>query len=697
MKEIYVSTNGNDSNNGSKNAPFKTLTRARNEARKCDGATVFVEEGRYFFTDTFELSKEDSNTTYKALGKVYFDGGVVIDNSDIKDYDGKIKVVDLSKYDINIGEYGARGFRRSYTNSGNELFVNSDAYVVARYPKKGLIKFKEGDIIEPGSNVKDGDYSQKCAVLKLGKENVSKWKDAKDAYIGGYPAHAWADDCMKIAEYDTENGTITTIQPHLFSYRVTGHSGWYIVNLIEELTEEGEYYVDTANKKLYFIPKCDIKDAFIQLSSLDKVMIAIEDANNVTIEGITIENSRNSGIYIENGDSCTIKDCVFRNLGIIAIQFGQGAEPQPHGLNNCHGKRAESVPVPKPISREAGSNHEYLYEFAAWDNNAGTNHLVSGCHIYNMGAGGILLSGGNRKTLTPANNTVYNCHIHHVNRLDQTYRACVDIKGVGNSIKNCEIHDTPSIAILLHGNDHIIEYCKIYRTCTENSDSGAIYMGRDPSEVGNIIRYNFIYDIINTIPTGLGVAAIYFDDYSIYNCVYGNFFYNIVSGGTVWFSTVYHNGGGMTTIANNIFIDCKPGLNPNSRTNSHDFMHTDPIGIMRTSAKEDDMHGVDVTSNIYKEKYPYLYKTYTEDYHPDKKFWHNLTLFEQYGFFEDQDPTHLNFKFAASCYEKSGLFNWCGPDQRVTDEVFGIYNENRKMEAVDFEKIGLVKDNYIVE
>lgn len=52
MKEIYVSTSGNDSNNGSKNAPFKTLTQARDEARKCDSATVFIEEGRYFFTET---------------------------------------------------------------------------------------------------------------------------------------------------------------------------------------------------------------------------------------------------------------------------------------------------------------------------------------------------------------------------------------------------------------------------------------------------------------------------------------------------------------------------------------------------------------------------------------------------------------------------------------------------------------------
>ena len=59
-----------------------------------------------------------------------------------------------------------------------------------------------------------------------------------------------------------------------------------------------------------------------------------------------------------------------------------------------------------------------LYADTTWNRQAGTRHGVVGCDIYNTGAGGIILGGGDRKTLTPAGNYVLNCHIHHFARLD---------------------------------------------------------------------------------------------------------------------------------------------------------------------------------------------------------------------------------------------------------------------------------------
>ena len=483
---------------------------------------INIEPGRYFVDDTIEISKK-SNVEIKSLGEVIFDGGVVLKNSDIKDYEGDIKCIDLKPYNIKIGEYGNRGLARSYVNAPNELFIDGEAYIVSRYPKHENITFIDGDVIDTGSNPRNKEFDLRPAKIKCRDERIKNWTNAKDAYIGGLPIHSWADDVIKIAEIDVKNQTITTTQPHLYSFGVTGHSSWYITNLLEEVTEPGEYYIDTKEQILYFIPTKDISDSLIQLSNLDKVMIACEESDNIRISGITFENSRNSGIYIEGGEKVNVKDCIFRNLGILAVQIGQGAEPQPHGLCTGHiedeGGRAEGVPVPKPISREMGSWYQYIYEFKAWDNNGGKNHLIEGCKIYNMGAGGMLLSGGNRKKLIPGNNTVYNCEFYEVNRLDKTYKAAVNLMGVGNKICHCEIHDLPSMAIYMHGNDHIIEYNKIHHVLQIVSDAGAIYMGRDMSEVGNIIRYNFIYSIHNAHKTGLGACAVYFDDWSIYNMV----------------------------------------------------------------------------------------------------------------------------------------------------------------------------------
>ena len=678
--EIYVSLNGNNENPGTKELPLQSLTAALEKAKK--GDTVYINQGRYYLKETVELNESHSGISIKATGDVIFDGGILIDKDNITDFDGKIKCIDLKPYSLNLGEYGNRGFRRSYINAPNELFIDGKPYTVARYPKDGTVKYKKEDIIECGSKPVMQEYDMRCPLIRLDTERISKWKEAKDAYLGGFPNYSWADDCIKIKEIDIVNRTVRLNQPHLFGFDATGHSSWYIVNLFEELSEPGEYYTDRENEKMYFIPDGEINE--IRISVMDKVMLSLKEVSDVTVEGITFENSRNSAVYIEGGDGVNIKNCVFRNLGIMALQTGQGAEPQPHGKNTCHGVREEGVPVPEPISGEMGSWHEYLYEFAAWDNNGGKNHTIEGCRIYNTGAGGMLLSGGNRKRLEAGNNTVYNCEFFDCNRLDKTYKSAINVMGVGNRIANCEIYNLPGMAVYLHGNDHIIEYNKIHHVLQSVSDSGAIYMGRDMSEVGNIIRHNFIYSIHNPHKTDLGVCAVYFDDWSVYNMVYANCFYDIVSDGKFFFSTVYHTCGGLTSIGNNIFIDCLPGLNPNTKSNANLRMHTNPLAKTRVGTKDiNDLHGVDITSEVYREKYPYLFKTYTEDYNPGTKFWHNRVYINQYDDFVDAE--NLNFKLKTDAEHLQSNM----PEYKITDDVFGLDDETIEIINIDFENIGL--------
>ena len=210
-------------------------------------------------------------------------------------------------------------------------------------------------------------------------------------------------------------------------------------------------------------------------------------------------------------------------------------------------------------------------------------------------------------------------------------------------------------------------------------------MGRDMSEVGNIIRYNFIYSIHNVHKTGLGICAVYFDDWSVYNMVYANYFYDIVSDGAFFFSTVYHTCGGCTSIGNNILIDCFPGLNPNIRSNSYDVMHTDALYIKRVrTADEEDMHGVDITSETYKNEYPYLYKTYTENYNPGLKFWHNRVYVNQYNDFEN--PQKLDFRLK----DDAEFYGTNKKEYKITDDVFGIVDGNIEIKKIDFENIGLL-------
>ncbi len=690
-KIFYVSQIGSDNNDGSEKTPFKTFEKSLEEARSYDGeVNIIIKDGRYFFNEQLRLDENDSNIHFIAenKGKVIFDGGVILDNNKITDYKDNIKMIDLSYLDIELFELGNRGFRRAYINAPNEFFINSESQRLARYPKKGIIGYEEDDITDGGSKVNECEFDCRPAIVRIRDEYIKKWKNAKHAYLGGYPREAWADECVKIEKIDINNQTVTTSQPHIFSYKYTGHSGWYIVNLLEELTDEGEYYIDIDEKTLYFIPKrdMDIPKALLQLSVMDKPMISIIEGKNISFEGIIIENTRSSGIYIEGGDGCIIKNCEFRNIGLVAVQIGQGATPLEHGLNNCHGVHSEKAKAFMPLSGEIGSWHEYIYEFAAWDNNGGKNHLIEGCKIHDTGTGGIIMGGGNRKKLISANNKIHNCEFYEVNRLDRTYKAAVNLMGVGNIVSHCLMYDLPGMAIYMHGNDHIIEYNDISKCVLETSDCGAIYMGRDMSEVGNVFRNNYFHDIKNNVPTGLGACAIYFDDWDIFNTVYDNFFYNIESGG---FCVIHHTCGGLLSFHNNFVIDCVPGINFNNMSNAYIRMHKEPIIMTRVHTKdENDMRGVDITSEVYRKKYPYLYDVYKNDARPEWMYYNNVYTYHKYDMFADgENGDFTQAEWFGKYYRDE--FDW----HRRTDVVMGYEDDLVSPHRVDFKKIGLIKQN----
>lgn len=694
---IYVGTKNQNEKQ------FRTLKEAKEFIEENDineEIEVIFEEGRYTFSETVRFNENDKPCVYRAEEgkKVYFDGGITLDNNLVKKVsDSKvleriieekarenIYEIDLSGYDIDLGEYGARGFRHPYIPSPNELFIDSVPQTIARYPKNDYIPL--GNVIDAGSEPIHGDFSMRGGIFGYDGERGNKWEGATDAYVSGFFSNCYADDTIKVEKIDKENRTIKLAMPALGGLKLVHEHRWRIVNLLEEIGESGEYFIDREAKKLYFYPENDPKDAFLQLSVLKTPMLSFIGAKNITFKGITFENSRGTGVYIEGGEKIEITDCEFRNLGMVAVQIGKGVTPLPEGQNNCHGIYDHDKIKPEPMSEGIGSWHEYIYEYAAFDGDGGKNHLISGCKIHDTASGGVMLGGGNRKELIPANNTVYNTHIYNVNRLDLTYKAAVNIWGVGNTVSHCELEDLEGFAVYIHGNDHLIEYNKIHNVAKSISDGAAIYMGRDASEIGNKIKYNFIYDIKNPHSYDMyGFTAIYFDDGAIYNEVYGNYFYDIVQKGRFFFSTVHWNGGGCTSVANNIVIDCYPGLDPNTYDNSYKKMHEEEIFIKRITAKADDMRGVDICSDIWREHYPYLYETYMNNFHPTTLYYNNFVCSNQYQNFVDENPSHLNFKLRKDSYMR-GKFA-----ANVHDPVRGVDADRVNFETVDFDKIGLIK------
>ena len=100
----------------------------------------------------------------------------------------------------------------------------------------------------------------------------------------------------------------------------------------------------------------------------------------------------------------------------------------------------------------------------------------------------------------------------------------------------------------MRGNNHIFEYNELHHIALNTNDASAFYMGRDPSDQGQIIRYNFFHHVGR--PDRELTMGIYFDDSACGAVVEGNVFYKVAS-----YGTIYSNAGSDLTIRNNIFIE----------------------------------------------------------------------------------------------------------------------------------------------
>jgi hypothetical protein len=262
----------------------------------------------------------------------------------------------------------------------------------------------------------------------------------------------------------------------------------------------------------------------------------------VHFKGITFQANRSLAVVINGGKNNIIEGCSIRNIS----------------------KNAVSI-------------------------NGGKENGVQSCDIYNTGSGGININAGDRNKLIAANDYADNNNIYNYSRIKRTYTAAINLSGVGNTASHNSIHDAPHTAILFSGNNHTIEYNDIYSVADETDDVGAIYAGRDWTYRGNIIRYNYIHDMENSISKA-GRMGVYLDDCMSSAEVYGNVFYRINR-------AILVGGGRDNKIYNNIIIGGNQSINIDERGLSWDL-----DSLFKNLTK------VPYRSEKWKNKYPNLYK-----------------------------------------------------------------------------------------
>ncbi len=458
--EVYLSPDGDDKNDGSITRPVFSFDKAFKiiKKNKKGKSEIILRGGTYYLNKSIEIINQ-KNISIQAFKNenVILSGGMDLDITKIKKYKNEIYSYDLKENGIdNYGNIRPFGFGKLSIPTTMEVFQNNEPMHLARYPNDTTLAM--GPIVETGSIPRNGDFSGKGGIFEYHDQKIATWKNEMDVWLRGYFQHGYAEDIVQLKTIDSKNNLLETIHPSHYGF---GHGKewqqYFAFNIFSELDAKNEFYIDRKKGILYFFKTENIEK--LQVSILEDPIISIEDSEYIEIKNIIFENSRGLGIFAQNHEHCKIKHCTFRNLGSYAIWTGKKYLRSNEQIieNMFFGKNAENKTTRNPL---------FL--------NGGKNNLIQNCEIHNTGAGGIYLSGGNRKDLSPGNNVVSNCHIHHYNRIEKSYRPGIEITGVGNKIEHCHIHHSPHMAIFLRGNDHIIEKNDIHDVCMEIDDGGSI-------------------------------------------------------------------------------------------------------------------------------------------------------------------------------------------------------------------------------
>lgn len=623
---FYVSPHGKTSNPGTFERPFATPQEARNAIRKARVKnpgrryTVYFREGTYVFKEPLELNASDSGSLefpvkYAAYRRenVVFHGGARLDPtsfSPVQDENilsrlrpevrGNVLEINLIKAGISdFGQMRQHGFGPVPGPAPLELFINDKWQTLARYPNEG--KLNIGRVNDPGSIPRQGDFSNRGAAFGYEYEGPERWTKATDIWLHGWFSFGYNDDHLRVEKIDTAGKIIRTAQPHLYGVVTNTYPdtskwsdmaglslrGYYVYNLPEEIDRPGEWYLDRASGKLYLYPPPDFSNAKVEVSMLEAPLLQLRNTAFISVEGITFTTSRGMGIYLENAHHIAIEACTFNKLGTVAVSAGQ--------------------PLQHTAQRYALDGSPVLDQ---WDSELFHHIAVRHCRIHDTGAGGIILTGGDRRTLTPSGNEISRCEFYRVDLRNHTYAAALKLFGAGNSVDHCHFHDLRHMAIWYRGNDHRISHNLFERICTYADDMGAICTGRDPASRGISILNNHFRDIL-PFDDESQVGAVFLDDGVGGTEVARNFFERTGSkGDKELFGAVFIHGGHENNVHHNVFLDCEMAVGNNYWPDKRWKAYLEGPIIRERLLRE-----VDITGPVFLEKYPGL-KNYFSDYGP---------------------------------------------------------------------------------
>lgn len=468
MASYFVSPEGNDSNSGSINAPFKTVEKARNVVRGINKSmtgdiVVNIRKGLYYLNNSVLFSTPDSgtngfNVVYKAydgIGSARFIGGQAI-ATPWYPYIGGIYYTDIVGGNLfyTFFENGKRAYRARFPNrvidqhfpTAQAPYLLTTSADISKSPKGTWVRYRSEDTRDFLSSQLMGDQL-KIHISNYGK---SDWGRIVTQVMSINEETAHPDE-FKLqlnneAQYAYGNGT---------SESDGVNNRFFFMDDLNLLDAPGEFYLDSIKGRLYYKPYQSVYtswmifpkiDQFIQVSGTKDNLVhnivfnglSFEFANTVS-EGGSLWVDTKSMLYLSYSKNIKVKNSHFSNA-----------------KNGMLIDKSQFIEVTNSLFRNMANNGIVLKET--------TDSLLTNLRIHDVGTLGLYAEGIG--LFNSSRNQVSKCEISNSARYGITLRGNVQFQyDVSNRRYSLE---SPS-------KDNIIKHLKIFNVNQDSGDTGALH------------------------------------------------------------------------------------------------------------------------------------------------------------------------------------------------------------------------------
>ncbi len=547
MKFIYVSPNGSDKNTGAKDAPLQSIQKAvdmavKNNCEYWDGqVSVRLMGGVYQLSVPIRVTGNVQIAMEAEPGETpVVSGGRVLENI----AEGELNGMRLWTVELPEVKEGKWYFK--------SLFAGETRRPRACLPREGFYWMED----VPGHTVRDALFDGASRFIAKDGD-MQEFRNLTDAEIHAF--HYWTDEHMPIASYNPETREVVSTHQSVFALKDDEQprfAKYRIENIFEGLVEPGDWYLDRAEGRLYYLPEeGETTENTSLIAPVTEQLLVAENVSGLTVDGITFAytdwsihqnmrptfpelkdeilyasapqgNSNLPGVIsFENARYCAFTRCTVKHTGLYAVDL----------VNNCRNMRIQGN-----VMTDLGAGGVKLNGATATQpREERTQYITVADNDIGLG-GRVFLAGIGVVALHANHIRIAHNHIHDL------YYSGVSCGWQWNYDESSCFDNTIEYNYI-HGLGHGVL-----------SDMGGIYtLSVQP---GTKIRYNLIHDIEKA---NYGGWAIYPDEGSSHILIENNISYDTSS------SCFHQHYGRENIVRNNIWAFGREGIIHYTRPEDH--------------------------------------------------------------------------------------------------------------------------------